>query len=142
MKRSKRAAAIGVDEVLLEDILRIPKGIRIHGMWQDPMRRLWLLRIEPVPGAGWEACFPEIHEGESLPIIYLEMSDETPGAILEVRFRWWFVTRCKLAWAKVKGWFNAKVQSLWRRDPVHNDGIGEEKPGEPRPDAGMERDDG
>ena len=107
----RRIGLICFNEEIFEDIFRIPKGVRVHGMWHDMSNRSIMIRIEPVPDGGWEHAFPIIEDGAVIPRINTIGREFPAGYRLEVTFRWWFISvvrkrieKLKAGWEKIKEW--------------------------------------
>lgn len=110
----RRIGIIFFDEKLFEDIFRIPKGVRVHGMWHDMNNRAIMIRIEPVPGGGWEYAFPIVEDGEVAPRI-TTVGREFPGGYrLEVNFRWWFISVVRKRIERIKNWLT-KIKKRVRK---------------------------
>ncbi|MHC4121570.1 MAG: hypothetical protein ACYSWO_29205 [Planctomycetota bacterium] len=115
---SRHVAQIVIGEDFIADILHLPKGVRVRGMWTDNSSRTVRMLLEPVPGRGYEAWFPPVQDGEEAPIIdfygtwFPDHGYDHPAIRIELRFRWWFFGWCRDKWAKIK----AKVGGLRNAD--------------------------
>ena len=99
MSEGRRISIVAIDEKLIEDILRLPSGVRCHGVCGDWDRRAILVRLEPTPESPYRRAFPVVREGEIIPIRHIECDGVHT---FTVSFRWWFVLATVSRWEKIK----------------------------------------
>lgn len=105
----KRAAAFGITHEFIRDVLKLPSGLKVTGLYDDFDRMMLKIRVGPVsPTSVDRFLLPVVKPGELIPLHYIETNDVRYFA---VSFRWWFILAARNKWNEM----SLKVRSLLER---------------------------